>query len=217
MRRFGQIHAETRTGGGVSRGSRVFSRGSGRRSGRRPAAYMVHSAASQQPQARRTCTHTSSVGRWVSYYRGRRPLEGQQHAEHGGAAAHQRVGATAARQPPYEHRRQLNTNAISAWRWITKSIVPRPSKSRRSTRSLGAPGRGPAAVAAGRRRSSRAQRDERVGRPHERTIAPGGTLAETGSWLLGGGRSAARVARRAGAAAATRISIESAKWPITQP
>ena len=75
-------------------------------------------------------------------------LQREQHAQD-----RQRRGAIAADapagEPPQGDAPRLNTNAISAWRWITKSIVPRPSKSRRLIFWPGSPPAcGPAAVAA---------------------------------------------------------------------
>ncbi len=111
------------------------------------------------------------------------PLQREQHAQHRQRALHRRGRRAPAREPPHEPTAaRLNTNAISAWRWITKSIVPRPSKLRRLIFWPGEPPAcGPAAVAAvpgedrQRTRAPRAQRsarDERaVGRWRGRTLA----------------------------------------------
>ena len=126
----------------------------------------------------------------------------------------------AAGQPPHAHGRAgRRASAISPWRWITKSIVPRPSKFRRLMLLAGRAARVRARRPSPRcRRRSSARRAPRARRSaRSRPRSPGGSASPGPAVPSGAASNASCVARQASTTAATRISIESAKWPITQP
>ena len=139
-----------------------------------PAAAPAHSAATAtQPRRRRpTCTQTSSVGRCVSYWSSpTAPCRAS--STHSTVSGRCTAGRRRARRASHHTATasRLNTSAISAWRWITKSIVPRPSKSRRLIFCPGEPpacGPGGGGGGAGEdRQRAEAPRAPRS-RPHER-------------------------------------------------